>query len=666
MSTYHVAFAVSKYESVESKSGDGIVFRSWYKKDRLNLVKYVSELGPKMLDHFGEILGVKYPMPSIDLMVLPDYDTGATENYGHVMFQARSMLYDDKLLNLAEKNEISRWLAFELAHMWFGNLVTMNWWNDLWLNEALSVYFMLEGVDVIAPGETRDLDRFQILRIHPSLYGLDGSNYAPILSPDPSKVNTEYEIDYMFRYAQEEGACLVKMMEAFLGGNNMLRGLQAYLKKFKFGNTVQDDLFKNLQEVAADIKPPQVELPTDLKIIMDSWTTQPGYPLVTVKRNYKDNTATAKQERFFETFKPAEGSKNKIFWLPITYRSSNGEESEWMGKSELTFTPKVPSDEPLIVNNDQTAYYRVDYDLKNWNLITKLLKKDHTKITFKDRAKLYDDSYSLLLSDDVDIMPLATWRKLHDNLKNEREYVPWTAAVKNLHHFLQLVRFQPSLKKEAVLVRAWILDLILPTFKELGYSTRKGDVPFQIWLRQRLMHMLCNCDYEECTQEMVKQFNNWKGDGYEVKERDNPIDPEYRVTVYCYGFYDGINGKKRNEWFEKMRDKAKEKVWDYEYERRRVGAQCQTRLSIRKNAEKETRKSENHEDRVLRQRQADVDPADYIFNRQMLEAYKSKKNILERYKPLELTRYEAELAKAEHRLDWIEKTVKIVKEVFKN
>ena len=138
------------------------------------------------------------------------------ENFGHVMFQPRAMLFDEQLLNEEEKNGVSKAVSQQLAHMWFGNIVTMKWWNDLWVNEGFSFYFMLKGVDLIAPGDTYDQSQFQLLTLHPSLYGLDGSPYSPILSPDPATTRTAEEMEELFDNAQERGTCMVKMMGGIL------------------------------------------------------------------------------------------------------------------------------------------------------------------------------------------------------------------------------------------------------------------------------------------------------------------------------------------------------------------------------------------------------------------------------------------------------------------
>eukprot|EP00091_Calanus_sinicus_P021980 TRINITY_DN6753_c0_g1_i1.p1 TRINITY_DN6753_c0_g1~~TRINITY_DN6753_c0_g1_i1.p1 ORF type:complete len:154 (-),score=32.25 TRINITY_DN6753_c0_g1_i1:16-453(-) len=141
---------------------------------------------------------------------------------------------------------------------------------------------------------------------------------------------------------------------------------------------------------------------------------------------------------------------------------SNGKkEIVWMDGPELKFKHNVGRNEPLIINHEQTGYYRVDYDQRNWDLIIKTLETDHTKIHEKNRAQIYDDSYSLLLSDDVKIMPLETWKRLHDTLSQDDHYVPWTAAMLNMHHFYQLIRHQPALVEEADRVRKWALGIML-------------------------------------------------------------------------------------------------------------------------------------------------------------------------------------------------------------
>ena len=187
-------------------------------------------------------------------------------------------------------------------------------------------------------------------------------------------------MEELFDNAQKRGTCMVKMMEAFLGEANLMRGLRAYLKAKQYQNAEQDDVWRHLEENVQDLK-----LPTSIKTIMDTWTKKAGYPMVTVKRNYDDKTAVAKQERFYETFKPPNEAITSNWWVPLTYMSKGEKRIDWMDGQELQFTHNIGPDEPLIVNHEQSGYYRVDYDQQNWDLIIQQLERDHTKIPVKNR-----------------------------------------------------------------------------------------------------------------------------------------------------------------------------------------------------------------------------------------------------------------------------------------
>ena len=459
---------------------------------------------------------------------------------------------------------------------------------------------------------------------------------------------------------------MVKMMEAFLGEENLMRGLRAYLKAKQYQNAEQDDVWRHLEENVQDLK-----LPTSIKTIMDTWTKQAGYPMVTVRRNYDDKTAVAKQERFYETFKPPNEAITSYWWVPLTYMSKGEKRIDWMDRPELKFTHNIGTDEPLIVNHEQSGYYRVDYDQQNWDLIIQQLERDHTKIPVKNRAQLYDDSYSLLLSEDVDIMPLATWKRLHDTLRKDDNYVPWTAAMLNMHHFYQLVRHQPSLRPEAERVRKWVLGIMLPPFEKLGYSTREGDGPFVIWLRNNLMQEICNFEHEGCMEETKRQFNNWleKDDS----KLDNTIDPNYREAIYCYGFVDEDKDVmlSRYKWFEEKMLNAKREIWDYEYHRMYKAHMCQNAVLTRLNEKSNQEELENEYEEMgvgmgIGRTTEEVSLErlkDTLFNRDKLEKFRRTRD---NYPRIKLPLIDSIIAQAEHRIEWVEGMLEIIQEVFKN
>ncbi|XP_013141776.1 PREDICTED: aminopeptidase N-like, partial [Papilio polytes] len=290
MSTYLVAFVVSKFAYVESPPElANTKFRIWARSDAIDQTAYAANLGPRVLSHFERWFNVSFPLPKQDMIAIPDFSAGAMENWGLVTYRETALLYDNQQSSFLNKERVAEVIAHELAHQWFGNLVTMKWWSDLWLNEGFATFAASVGVAATEPGWRADRSYAvdNILSVL-SLDALESSHPVSVPIDNPKRISEIFdEISY------RKGSTIIRMMTMFLGEHVFREAINNYLVKHSYGNAEQDDLWSEL--TAATQRHGGLSRNVTVKQIMDTWTTQTGYPLLTVTRDYSDNSLTISQ-----------------------------------------------------------------------------------------------------------------------------------------------------------------------------------------------------------------------------------------------------------------------------------------------------------------------------------------------------------------------------------
>ncbi|ROT69085.1 putative aminopeptidase N-like isoform X2 [Penaeus vannamei] len=352
MSTYLVAFVVSDYVHINSTENDRVDFRVWARQETIDQAEYANEIGPKILRFFEDYFNLSYPLPKMDMIALTDFSAGAMENWGLITYRESIFLYDPQVSTPVDKAVIASIVSHELAHQWFGNLVTPKWWDDLWLNEGFATYISYLGVDHVEP-TWKAMEEIVVEIVHRvfDLDSLESSHRINIPVSNPDEISEVFdEISYN-----------------------------------------KDDLWKHLTLAAHEdgILPQEVTV----KMIMDTWTLQMGYPVVKVTRSPDGTSATLTQERFL-----LEGSANSSsttdykWWVPLTFTTQNEanfsqtQASLWMKDSEDHVTVFLfPRRTSGSFNLQQAAYY---YDDHNWNLIIQQLKKDHQVISPSTEGRL--------------------------------------------------------------------------------------------------------------------------------------------------------------------------------------------------------------------------------------------------------------------------------------
>ncbi|XP_036443065.1 aminopeptidase Ey-like isoform X2 [Colossoma macropomum] len=431
MSTYLLAFVVSDFISIKTPAEAKVLIRIWARRKAIEAGQgeYALNITGRILDFFQNYYNSKYPLRKSDQIALPDFSAGAMENWGLITYRETTLLYDPITSSNRDKEWVSTVISHELAHMWFGNLVTMKWWNDLWLNEGFATYVSYLGADDAQP--TWNIKDLMVLDEVHKAFAVDALAYSHPLSFLEEEVKTPTQINTLFdSITYSKGAAVLRMLSGFLSEPVFASGLSAYLKQFPYGNTVYSDLWGKLQEVVdAD---PAVNLPASVTEIMNRWILQMGYPVVTIDTR----TGHISQKHFLldSESEPNRPSVYNYKWfVPITWMKSGTVMGQhWLLEKTATHEPMRTNSEWVLANVNVSGFYRVNYDSQNWQRLLSQLTSDHSVIPVINRAQIVDDAFNLARAKIINTtVALSTTRYLSE----EREYMPWESAIKNLNYF---------------------------------------------------------------------------------------------------------------------------------------------------------------------------------------------------------------------------------------
>uniref|UniRef100_A0A671VTK6 Aminopeptidase n=1 Tax=Sparus aurata TaxID=8175 RepID=A0A671VTK6_SPAAU len=411
MSTYLVAFVICDFKSVTATTSSGVQVSIYAAPEKWLQTRYALEVAVKMLDFYEEYFNIRYPLPKQDLIAIPDFQSGAMENWGLTTYRETSLLFDPLTSSISDKLWITMVIGHELAHQWFGNLVTMEWWNDIWLNEGFARY--MEYISVEATYPDLKVEEY-LLHTCFAAVGHDSLNSSrPISSPAENPTQIKQMFDTV---SYDKGACILHMLRHFLTEDVFQSGIVRYLRKYSYRNAHNQDLWDSLTNTCSEedfisgkhcYSSEQASKNylfagehLDLTAMMNTWTLQKGIPLVTVTR--KGPRLLLRQDRFLRTVMPSDPlwstlQKGFLWHIPLTYKTdaSNTIHRHLM----TTHTDSIHIEEDVSwvkVNTDMTGYYVVHYEDGGWDEITKLLLENHTALSYKDRTQLIHNSFQLV------------------------------------------------------------------------------------------------------------------------------------------------------------------------------------------------------------------------------------------------------------------------------
>ncbi|KAI3372893.1 hypothetical protein L3Q82_023350 [Scortum barcoo] len=532
MSTYLVAFIICDFKSVTATTSSGVQVSVYASPEKWHQTHYALEVAVKMLDFYEEYFNIRYPLPKQDLIAIPDFQSGAMENWGLTTYRETSLLFDPLTSSISDKLWVTMVIGHELAHQWFGNLVTMEWWNDIWLNEGFARY--MEYISVEATYPDLKVEEY-LLHTCFAAVGHDSLNSSrPISSPAENPTQIKQMFDTV---SYDKGACILHMLRHFLTDDVFQSGIVRYLRKYSYKNAHNQDLWDSLANVQAQITLLCNAIKTcseedfisgkhcysssqaaknaylfagehlDLTALMNTWTLQKGIPLVTVTR--KGPHLLLRQDRFLRTVLPSDplwsSLQQGFLWhIPVTFKTDSS--STVHRHLMTTHTDSVHIGEGVSwvkVNADMTGYYVVHYEDGGWDVITKLLLENHTALSYKDRTHLIHNAFQLVTAGHL---PLNKALDLIGYLQLETHTVPLLQGLGYLEGFYRLIekRDEPELTSN---LGRYILHFFRAVIDEQTWSD-SGSVS-ERRLRSEVLSLACHLDDPPCVEQARQSFKDW-------------------------------------------------------------------------------------------------------------------------------------------------------------
>jgi puromycin-sensitive aminopeptidase len=484
MSTYLLAFIVGEFEASEPTFVDGAPLRVWAVPGKRYLAKFGQEIGAASLSFFSRYYNRRYPGDKLDLIAIPDFAAGAMENFGAITFRETALLIDEKAATRSELERVADVVAHENAHMWFGDLVTMRWWNGLWLNEAFATFMEMLAVDDWKP-EWQRWTSFAVSRA--AAFLVDGlKSTRPIEFP----VQRPEEAAGMFDIlTYQKGAAVLRMLEQYLGAEEFRKGISLYLRKHEYDNAETTDLWDALEESSRQ----------PVRTLMDSWVFQPGHPLILVRT---DERGVILSQQLFQYLQDGlDGNRRWHVPIFLKARTANGLHTQTLLLTDQETRVDLPAPpEWVVVNAGGHGFYRVRYAPE---LLPRLTANLQENLSAVERFNLVNDTWATVLAG---LTPVTTYLDLLQLFRDETDHNVWSAILGSSHYLYRLLDPQQRPALQAI-----IRTLLGPVTQRLGWSPQPGEHELISQLRGELLGALGTLGEDPTTQaEARARFAQYK------------------------------------------------------------------------------------------------------------------------------------------------------------
>ncbi|XP_048787822.1 leucyl-cystinyl aminopeptidase isoform X2 [Lagopus muta] len=492
MSTYLVAFVVADLKNISMETNGSLVSVHAIPQ-HINQAEYALNTTVKLLEFYEKYFLIDYPLEKLDLVAIPDFQSGAMENWGLITFRETTLLFDNNASSARDKKLITAVIAHELAHQWFGNLVTMEWWNDLWLNEGFATFMEYFAMEEVFPELHSDEDFLNLIFKAMKKDSLNSSH------PVSSAVQSSEQIEEMFdALSYIKGASLLMMLKHYLTKDVFQAGVEIYLHNHKYGSAQSDDLWDSMNEITNGT--------LDVKKLMKTWILHKGFPLVTVNR--KGKVISLHQEKFSYRVEPDNWTSDTSYlWdIPLTYTTNRCNFTHCINAyllDQKSATIELPEEvEWIKFNVDMNGYYIVNYD-EDWETLIDLLKKNHTSLSAKDRANLINNIFSLA---SLGRESLKKAFELIDYLEEESSSAPLTQALFQLGLIFSLLEKRGEQQLAARVMNR--IERLLGNKIDQQLWTDDGTLS-ERELRSMLLTFACTHDIRNCRKNASEIFDKW-------------------------------------------------------------------------------------------------------------------------------------------------------------
>jgi puromycin-sensitive aminopeptidase len=479
MSTYLVAFIVGEFEATEPVLVGSAPLRVCAVPGKKHLANFAVDIGKASLEHFSSYYGIAYPGDKLDLIAIPDFASGAMENLGAITFRETALLVDADKATRAELERVADVVAHENAHMWFGDLVTMQWWNGLWLNEAFATFMEMLAVDAWKP-EWRRWDSFTVSRA--AAMQVDGlKSTRPIEFPVEKPEEAAGMFDVL---TYEKGASVLRMLEQYLGAERFRDGIRLYLQRHQYANAETGDLWNALEDSTRQ----------PVRALMDSWIFQPGYPLISVAREGRSLVLSQQIFRYVQ-----DGTDRERKWhVPIFLRVGTGGRTvdQTLLMTETEQRVDFPADiDWAVVNAGGHGFYRVRYSRDLAEALTRQLRSVLSPV---ERFGLVNDGWATTLGG---MTSLSEYLDLIDLLRDEDDLNVWTTVIGSSHHLARIVD-----DTQRVGLEKRLRSLFGAAVERFGWDGKPGESDLTRQLRGDLIGALGTVADDPATQGRAREL----------------------------------------------------------------------------------------------------------------------------------------------------------------
>ena len=499
MSTYLLAFVYGELAYKEAKSKRGVAIRIYATPDNIDHTDFALDIAVKTLDFYESYFDIPYPLAKCDFIALPDFAAGAMENWGCITFREQALLVDPANTSLSSKQYVAMVIAHELTHQWFGNLVTMRWWTDLWLNEGFATWMSYLAVDSLFPQWKYWMpfiaeDQQYALKLD----ALENTHPIEVSINHPDEIRTIFDaISY------DKGGSTIHMLAGYLGDQMFRDGLRYYLKQHAYGNTDTVDLWDALEVVSG--KP--------VKEFMSAWTSQAGHPLV--RAHVGDSTLHVTQEQFLLNPLSRQNKtdeKTTMLW-PVPTGASEGL-PDLFETEELEVT--LPSqDTPVHLNRAHAGFYRTVYNVSHLERLGNQVRTGHLEPL--DRLGLLSDTFEAAKAG---YSGTAEALMLLESYNNEDNDTVWDTIASSLSS-IRTVMDDEELREQ---MKPYMRKLVSAQLQRLGWEVKKDESHFDTLLRPSILGMAAIADETAVIHEALSRF--------EAMKKPEDIDPEIRGIIY--------------------------------------------------------------------------------------------------------------------------------------
>ncbi|XP_033499123.1 glutamyl aminopeptidase [Epinephelus lanceolatus] len=535
MSTYLVCFAVHQFGHVERTSARGIPLRIYAQPSQIATAEYAANTTKVIFDYFEDYFNMTYSISKLDKIAIPDFGTGAMENWGLITYRETNLLYDEKQSSSYNKQRVASVIAHELVHQWFGNIVTMDWWDDLWLNEGFASFFEYIGVEEAEPSwGMRDI--MIISDVLPVMVDDALLSSHPIIVD----VSTPAQITSVFdAISYSKGASILRMLEDWMGKDMFRDGCRKYLKDYYFKNAKTANFWASLASVSG--------LP--VADVMDTWTKQMGYPVLHL--SVSETNARLTQKRFLldpkaDASQPPSPLGYK-WTIPVKWHSVESDKNmlEMFDKSstEHVISNYLASEDGLLkANNDHIGFYRVNHDDLMWDAISRQLQNNHSEFDAADRTSYIDDVFALARADVIDY---GNAFNLIKYLTNETDYIVWDRVASSIAYVRDMLSSNAALYPK---FQKLFRDHVEAITKQLGW-TDEGSQTERL-LRENVLGIACRMGDQGALDEASKLFDQW------INGSLSNVAVNLRLLVYRYGMKNSGTEAKWNIMFQRYKDSS--------------------------------------------------------------------------------------------------------------